>query len=53
MQHNTRPKLFPPKALLWAGPLPYQRDAQPDRKPGSWPELTRTELRAAVLEMID
>lgn len=53
MQLNTRPKLFPPKALLWKGPLPYQRGAQPERSESRSPELSRNELRQEVLDMID
>jgi hypothetical protein len=53
MQLNRRHELFPPKALLWTGPLPYQRAAQSLRGIGRAPELTRKELREAVLEMID
>lgn len=51
MTLQVQPKLFPPKALLWQGPLPYQ--TRPPRKPGEASGLSQTELRKVVSEMID
>ena len=51
MKTRKRPKLYPPKALLWEGPIP----ALPEARTGAVPPaaiLPRSELRRIVHEML-
>jgi hypothetical protein len=49
---QTNPKLYPPMALLWTGPMPYQMSA-PSGTCAAATSLSRDELRSIVSQMMD
>ncbi len=49
MNTHTDTKLYPPRALLWEGPMPYQMAGLP----GAAATLSRDELRSIVSRMVD
>jgi hypothetical protein len=52
MHVQTTTKLYPPKALLWNGPMPYQRSGARGGTTRANPCLSRDELRSIVSEML-
>jgi len=50
--HNT-PKLYPPMALLWNGPMPYQKVGARSGTPAPGSALSVDELRSIVSAMVD
>jgi hypothetical protein len=53
MQVQTTPKLYPPMALLWTGPMPYQCLGTATSTVRVNSSLSRDELRSIVSEMVD
>jgi hypothetical protein len=53
MQVHTTPKLYPPMALLWTGPMPYQCLTTAPSTVRADCSLSRDELRSIVSEMVD
>jgi hypothetical protein len=49
---HTYPTLYPPMALLWTGPMPYQTVALSGTCAAAT-SLSRDELRSIVTEMMD
>jgi hypothetical protein len=52
MHVHSNTKLYPPKALLWTGPMPYQSPGARTRTTRADPSLSRDELRSLVSEML-
>ncbi|HEX8583802.1 MAG TPA: hypothetical protein VF680_05275 [Allosphingosinicella sp.] len=52
MHVQTTTKLYPPKALLWQGPMPYQSRGARSHTTRANPCLSRDELRSIVSEML-
>jgi hypothetical protein len=52
MNAHTDTKLYPPMALLWTGPLPYQMAASSGTCAAAT-SLSRDELRSIVSQMMD
>jgi hypothetical protein len=52
MNLHTDTKLYPPMALLWTGPMPYQMAALSGTCAAAT-SLSRDELRSIVSEMMD
>ncbi|HEY0084972.1 MAG TPA: hypothetical protein VGB65_03585 [Allosphingosinicella sp.] len=52
MHVQTTTKLYPPKALLWQGPMPYQSRGARSHTIRANPCLSRDELRSIVSEML-
>jgi hypothetical protein len=52
MNTHTNTKLYPPMALLWTGPMPYQT-AAPSGTCAAATSLSRDELRSIVSQMMD
>ena len=50
--HDT-PKLYPPMALLWNGPMPYQKAGARSGAPADSSSLSADELRSIVSRMVD
>ena len=55
MQLQTRPKLYPPMALLWSGPAPKPAAAASTEARAERPSsnLSVNELRHILSEMLD
>ena len=53
MNLNTETKLYPPMALLWTGPMPYQKKSMPAFNSAAASGLSTDELRSIVSEMVD
>ncbi len=52
MHVQTNTKLYPPKALLWTGPLPYQTGGAATGTHQFGSGLSRDELRSIVTEIL-
>jgi hypothetical protein len=50
---QTTPKLYPPMALLWEGPMPYQSAGAVSGTAGAGSLLSIDELRSIVSQMVD
>ena len=53
MNVTTNTKLYPPMALLWEGPMPYQMAGARSGTSGAASRLTTDELRSIVSQMVD